>query len=114
MRKLALCLVLVTTACGTGGTYFGHQPGEPMGVSIMDAATVFPEWVDVRTGSTVVWTNYSTSPQIVRSGTPEHPTPIFNAWLESGKTFSHTFARSGTFEFFSGFQPSMRGRVTVR
>jgi hypothetical protein len=98
MRKLALCLVLVTTACGTGGTYFGHQPGEPMGVTIMDAAT----------------TNYSTSPQIMRSGTPEHPTPIFNAWLEPGKTFSHTFASSGTFEFFSGFQPSMHGRVTVR
>lgn len=114
MLRLAILLAfLASVACG-GPTYFGHRPGEDWEVSIHGANAFFPAWVDVGIGATVKWTNYGDAPQVLRSGTPSHPTPVFNAWIASNASFRYTFTQTGTFEFFLRDHPDVRGRVTIR
>ena len=114
VRRLAILLAFVASvACG-GPTYFGHAPGEDWGVSVHDADPFSPTWVDVGVGATVRWTNYGLAPEVLRSGTPTHPTPVFSAWIAPNASFAYTFTRTGTFEFFLQEHPDIQGRVTIR
>ena len=74
----------------------------------------FPAWVDVGVGATVKWTNYGDAPQVLRSGTPAHPTPVFTASILPNVSFRYTFTQTGTFEFFLQDHPDVQGRVTIR
>jgi len=113
LRPAVLLAFVASVACG-GPTYFGHSPGEDWGVSVHEGDPFFPVWVDVGVGATVKWTNYGGAPQVLRSGTPSHPTPVFNAWIAASLSFRYTFTRTGTFEFFLQGHPDVQGRVTIR
>jgi plastocyanin len=108
-----LLAFVASIACG-GPTYFGHGLGEDSGVSIHDGDPFFPAWVDVGVGSTVNWTNYGIAAQVLRSGTPAHPTPIFTGSIRPKLSFRYTFTQTGTFEFFSKDHPEVQGRATIR
>ena len=111
--RLAILLAFVASgACVP--TYFGHSPGEDWVVSVHEGDPFFPTWVDVGVGATVKWTNYGSGPEVVRSGTPTHPTPVFSAWIAPNASFRYTFTRTGTFEFFLKDHPDIQGRVTIR
>jgi plastocyanin len=112
--RIAILLAFVASAACGGPTYFGHRPGDDWGVSIHDADPFFPTWVDVGVGSTVNWTNYGAASQVLRSGTPAHPTPVFSASIPPNLSFRYTFTQTGTFEFFLQSHPEVRGRVTIR
>jgi len=114
VSRLVILLVFLGSIACTGPTYFGHAPGEDWGVSLHDSDPVFPAWIDVGTGATVRWTNYGSAPQILRSGTPERPRPFFTAWIPPDASFSYTFTRTGTFEFFLQAHPEVQGKVTIR
>src|SRR6266550_177737 len=92
----------------------GIRPGEDWVVSVHEGDPFFPTWVDVGVGATVKWTNYGSGPEVVRSGTPTHPTPVFSAWIAPNASFRYTFTRTGTFEFFLKDHPDIQGRVTIR
>jgi plastocyanin len=77
---------------------FAFNPGQP----------------SVTKGATITWTNEDTATHTVTSGVPGTPTGKFDQRLESGKTFSFTFADAGTYEFFCNIHNSMRGTVTVK
>jgi plastocyanin len=112
--RVAISLALVASvACG-GPSYFGHAPGEDWGVSIRDGDPFFPTSVDVGVGSTVNWTNYGIAAQVLRSGTPAHPTPLISASIPPKHSFRYTFTQTGTFEFFLQDHPDIQGRVTIR
>ena len=116
MLRKALVLALVSaTACGPATTYFGHQPGEPWGVAIIDSEPpFFPQWLDLPAGSTVSWWNQTSSPAVVHSGTPKQPTTAFVFWIAPESRASYTFTRSGTFEFFLTGRPNQTGRAIIR
>jgi plastocyanin len=112
--RLVILLAFLSSIACARPTYFGHAPGDDWGVSVHGADPFFPAWIDVGVGATVRWTNYGSTPQILHSGTPAQPTPVFVAWIAPGASFSYTFSLGGSFEFFLRGHPEVQGKVTIR
>ncbi len=76
-----------------------------------------PEPINVSTGATVTWTNHDTTLHTVTSGSPESGAAsgaeFDSSYLGAGKTFQHTFASSGTFDYYCTLHPFMVGNVVV-
>jgi plastocyanin len=109
-----LAAAIVVAACAPGPAYFGHSPGEPWGVAVLDDQSFMPLWLDLPAGSTVTWWNQGSSAAVVHSGTPAHPTPLFVFWLPPGSRAAYTFTRPGTFEFFSPGRRNQTGQAIIR
>jgi plastocyanin len=63
--------------------------------------------ITVAPGTTITWTNAGAAPHTV-SGLPEE-----SGTLDSGQSFSFTFADPGTFDYRCAFHPEMVGQVIV-
>ena len=109
----ALFLAASVSCSLDGPTYFGRRPDEPFGVAIA-SNSFFPSQLDLPRGSRVVWTNQDSAAHAITSGTPDHPTGVFNQRIEPGTSFSFTFTEAGNFEFFCSIHPTMRGAVVVK
>ena len=74
-----------------------------------------PYEVTIEAGSTVIWTNDDTAAHTVTSGDPlEGPNFEFDSSLfVAGNSFSHTFFKEGTFDYFCMLHPWMTGKVMV-
>jgi plastocyanin len=76
-----------------------------------------PETINVSTGATVTWTNDDTTLHTVTSGSPESGAAsgaeFDSSYLGAGKTFEHTFASAGTFDYYCTLHPFMVGKVVV-
>jgi plastocyanin len=99
LRIAALALLLALGA-----------PAEAEEVTIEIANFTFnPPEVTVKPGTTVVWKNADDIPHsVVAESGKFHSRP-----LDTGETFSMTFAQAGEFGYFCGLHPHMRGKVTV-
>ena len=74
--------------------------------------------VSVSVGGKVTWINNDTSTHTVTSGTPtDGPDGTFDSGnvpgILAGKTFSHTFTKAGTYDYYCGLHLWMKGKVTV-
>ena len=69
-----------------------------------------PMAVTVKVGGTVTWVQVDSVGHSVESDTGAWPT---SKVLMPGQTFSHTFARAGTFAYICGVHTYMKGTVTV-
>ncbi len=63
----------------------------------------------VKAGTTVTWTNLDDDAHTVTSDANTFRSP----GLDTGETFSYTFTRAGTFEYFCSLHPLMTGKVVV-
>jgi plastocyanin len=76
-----------------------------------------PDPINVATGTTVTWTNDDTTLHTVTSGSPEggaaSGSEFDSSYLASSKTFQHTFASAGTFDYYCTLHPFMVGKVVV-
>ena len=76
-----------------------------------------PDPINVSTGATVTWTNDDTTLHTVTSGSPESGAAsgaeFDSSYLGAGKTFQHTFASAGTFDYYCTLHPFMVGKVVV-
>jgi len=63
----------------------------------------------VKAGTTVTWTNRDDDAHTVTSVANTFRSP----GLDTGETFSYTFTRAGTFEYFCSLHPLMTGKVVV-
>jgi plastocyanin len=76
-----------------------------------------PDPINVSTGATVTWTNDDTTLHTVTSGSPEgggaSGSEFDSSYLAAGKTFQHTFASAGTFDYYCTLHPFMVGKVIV-
>jgi len=63
----------------------------------------------VKAGTTVTWTNRDDDAHTVTSVANTFRSP----GLDTGETFSYTFTRAGTFEYFCTLHPLMTGKVVV-
>jgi plastocyanin len=83
---------------------------EPAAVSIVDL-TFEPATIEIDAGGVVTWTNDD-------DGIPHTVTARDGAFdsgvLESGDSFSQTFATPGSYDYFCAIHPSMTGTVVVR
>lgn len=89
-------------------------------VDISALATSFsPATATVPTGTTVVWTNQSSAPHTVTSGTGSSAADagaLFDGDLAPGETFQFTFTTPGTYPYFCRFHEAqgMMGTITVQ
>jgi plastocyanin len=76
-----------------------------------------PDTLNVSTGATVTWTNDDTTLHTATSGSPEgggaSGSEFDSSYLAAGKTFQHTFASAGTFDYYCTLHPFMTGKVVV-
>src|SRR2546430_3119909 len=69
-----------------------------------------PATVTITEGDSVTWRNADTKAhQVVANGGQ-----FASAILEPGKTYTHTFARGGTFRYHDALHPTLRGTVVVK
>jgi amicyanin len=66
--------------------------------------------VMVSAGTTVTWINHDDDTHTVTSTTNAFRSP----GLDTDDTFSYTFAKPGTYEYFCTLHPLMTGKVIVR
>jgi len=67
-----------------------------------------PAVLTIAAGTSVVWTNDDSLPHQIKSDT-------FNsAQLAKGQTFTFTFDKAGTYDYFCSIHPSMKGKIIVQ
>jgi len=69
-----------------------------------------PMTVTVTAGSTVQWTNMDDIPHSVVMSDKS----LRSAALDTQESFSHTFDKPGTYEYFCGLHPKMVAKVIVK
>ena len=73
----------------------------------MQGVSFTPDSVSVKAGGTVTWKNTSTiSHNVTADG-------FASKTLDPGATFTHTFAKPGTYAFMCTFHAGMKGTVVV-
>ncbi|HET6640857.1 MAG TPA: plastocyanin/azurin family copper-binding protein [Nitrososphaeraceae archaeon] len=94
-------------------------------ISIVNVATNMgskassPNHINIKIGSTVIWTNNDNNIHTVTSGTPNTPyvSQVFDSGLTSlitpSKNHSHKFTDIGYFSYFCRLHPTMVGKIEV-
>jgi len=75
-----------------------------------------PQEIDVKIGTTVVWTNDDSVSHTVTDGKPsdnEFGKMFDSGLIKANKTFEYTFSSAGSFDYFCQVHPWMTGKVTV-
>jgi plastocyanin len=70
-----------------------------------------PLTMSVPVGTTVTWTNQDDVPHTVT--TTKAPVTFDSGVFDKGKSFSYTFAKPGTYEYYCAVHPDMRATVVV-
>src|SRR2546429_619016 len=85
-------------------------PAAAVAASAVDIANFAfsPAAITVKAGTTVTWTNRDEDAHTVAiSGSP------VSRPLQTGETYTHTFAQPGTYSYLCTIHPTMRGTVVV-
>lgn len=73
-----------------------------------------PNVLEVKAGTTVIWTNKDNIEHSITSGAPGKPGGKFDSgFFTQGKTFSFTFTEPGDYPYFCMRHNSMQGMVRV-
>jgi plastocyanin len=92
-------------AYGNGG---GDAGGAPGAVKVVDFAFSPPQ-MKVAVGQTVTWTFADEAGHTATSTDGTFKSEV----LGSGGTYSFTFTRAGTFDYFCTIHPDMKGKIIV-
>jgi len=111
----AFLLVLIISGCGPAKTTpsdissnLVSTPTENVvNVDIKDF-TFTPDYLTVKPGTTVVWTNNDVAAHKIKS------TAFNSETLSQGQTFSFTFNETGIFAYICSFHTSMGGQIIVK
>ena len=79
-------------------------------VVTIDNFTFTPPELTVAVGTTVKWFNHDDIPHLVVNKDKAFRSKA----LDTGDSFSYTFASAGTFDYFCGLHPHMVGKVIVK
>ena len=113
MQKLAhfaflalACLVSAATADPPPAT----QPAAQQ--VVIDNFTFTPATLTISAGTKVKWINHDDIPHTVTSTT--QPRELKSEALDTDQTYSHTFAKPGTYHYFCAIHPHMTAVVIVK
>jgi plastocyanin len=77
--------------------------------------TFKPAMLEVKPGTTLVWTNQDAIDHSVTAGTPGSHSGAFDSdFFEQGQTYTFTFNEPGTYNYFCKRHESMVGTITVK
>jgi nitrite reductase (NO-forming) len=100
-----------------------HQPANQGPVETTDVSipkkssqrssglTFAPEQIVIKAGDTVTWKNDDSTTHTVKS---KQEGLFFSAAIGQKRTFEHTFAEAGEYEYYCSLHPWMTGGVTVK
>jgi plastocyanin len=109
LAALSLPLLALVPAVGTRAAVQGTRTAAVVHVTIQNFA-FSPQTITVAPGTTVVWTQKDSAPHNVTSDTNAWPA---SANLSPGQTFSHTFAKAGSYAYHCSVHPNMVATVIV-
>ena len=88
-----------------------HAAAPPAAAAVqIDNFTFKAPLVTVKPGTTVTWTNRDDIPHTVVSKTGTFKSKV----LDTGDTFSFTFAKPGQFGYYCSLHPHMTGTIAVK
>ena len=109
-----ITIALALAGCGGSGASSSASPAAAAAAAtvkiIPDPATIgafTPPDVTVKAGETVKWEFQDLNPHTVSSAT------FSSQPMDKGKTYTHTFAKAGTYMYHCAIHPEMMGTVTV-
>ena len=76
-----------------------------------------PNPIEIKTGDTITWTNEDNEAHTVTSGSDEGPSigQDFDSGMIGGDdSYSNTFDKAGTYDYFCTIHPSMVGQIEVK
>lgn len=85
--------------------------GKSESVAIQNYAFV-PASLTVQVGDTVTWTNQDSAPHTVTVS--DGPEKFASPNLQKGDTYSHTFTKAGTYQYYCAVHPDMKASVTAQ
>ena len=100
---VTMAALLLVSSVGAGAESAGPR------VEIKAHGFGVPE-LTVPVGTTVTWINHDDDPHTVTSTTNTFRSP----GLDTDDTYSYTFTKPGTYEYFCTLHPLMTGKVVVR
>lgn len=98
-----------TSEASPEGSPAASPGGEACSVEMKDFA-FNPAQIEIAVGTTVTWTNNDTVAHTATATGGEFDSGI----LDPGSSFSHTFAKAGTYDYACLIHPKMKGTVVVR
>ncbi len=106
----AALVAAAVSAAGAGEARQAEKGTPPAAAVTIDNFRFAPQTVTVKRGTTVTWTNRDDMPHTVVSEGKE----FASGALDTDATFSYTFEKAGTFDYFCSIHPRMTGRVVVK
>ncbi len=101
----------------TGAAPTGAKPPAPTGQVAPKGGTVqvdikgfafVSETVRIAPGTTIIWKNFDDARHTVVGA------EFQSKLLSKGDTFSYTFTKEGSYPYFCGIHPNMKGEIVVR
>jgi len=77
----------------------------------IDNFTFKPQQLTVKSGTKITWTNKDDVPHTVVSTNKAFP---HSPALDTDESFSYTFAKAGTYDYYCSVHPKMVGKVVVQ
>jgi len=112
-RHALLAVAVLTAAASVAGerSVSQEQAAQPSAAKVtIDNFQFAPAELTVKVGTTVTWTNRDDMPHTVVSTAKTFASKV----LDTDETFTYTFDKAGTFEYFCSIHPRMTGRVIVQ
>ncbi len=118
LSVIVLTILMISLSCSkSSNTYMNPATNTTGGSSGPGANEVFiqgmafvPATISVTAGTTVTWTNKDAIAHTVTSNTS-----LFNSGsLGSGKSFSFTFTKAGSYPYYCSIHPTMTATVSVQ
>jgi plastocyanin len=104
-------------------TSFSAKPNGTMIIKIVKDASdpnnaihLVPFFIKISEGDSVIWKNEDTAIHTITSGTPEgeNSGSLFDSsYIAAGKSFKHTFSKSGEYDYYCTLHPFMTGQIVV-
>jgi plastocyanin len=85
-------------------------PADTVQIVVIRSGRFDPDWVEVDVNTTVMWSNRDDVPHTVTSLAEP---PLFDRYLEPGKTFGFLFTEFGTYQYHCKYHHTMQAAVIV-
>jgi plastocyanin len=107
---LVVCAAIFFAVAGKLATRAASAPAQTVEVKI-DNFTFAPPTLTVAVGTTVKWVNRDDIPHTVVS---EDKSTFKSKALDTDDSFSYTFTKPGTYNYFCSIHPKMVAKVVVQ
>ncbi len=109
--------VLLLSSCKNNNYSTNPTPTSPaQNEVLMQSSKFVPANLTITKGTKITWTNKDSYDHTVTSGTPGHPTGLFDSGnIAAGGTFNYTFDSTGTYQYYCRIHADiMQGTITVQ